>query len=166
MFIKYDTLIDKIQIKNKKRKLEKLLSINKSYICIYINFLISYLVFDPLNSIINQKIISFFQEEFASLPINDHQLKENIHNLFELNYTIIIRVIVIKNLSRKLISIHESFSTTSSDEMQTIANIISTINQISSYLNNKSFFPENLLFSKNVSQNTIKSMILFIKHLK
>ena len=168
MFVKFDTLIDRIQLKNKKRKFEKLLNLNRSYICIYVNFLISFFLFDPLNTLVNIKILSVLQEELAMIPNNEHQLKDSIVHLLETNYTLIIKIVVIKTLSRKLIKLYDNFSVYNqlSEEVQEIANVVSIVNLISLFLHKKLFFPDNMLLSKNFSQNTIKQIVLFLKNIK
>lgn len=174
VFLKYDSLIEKIQMKHKKKKFEKILNVNKNYIFVYINFLVSYFVFEPFKPIVLQKLLTVFQEEIgciwnSSISENhQQQLKDSILSIIETNFPVLIKIVVLRSLIKRLLNISENFQTLNmgSEEVQIISNFIQIMNYLSLYLRGKTIFPENLILSKNFSLNTVKSLILLIRNLK
>jgi hypothetical protein len=161
-------------MKNKKKKFEKILNVNKNYIFIYVNFLVSYFVFEPFKPIVLYKLLAVFQEEIAcigSSTISEHhqqQLKDSILTIIEINFPVLIRLVVMRTLCKRLINISESFTTlnVNSEEIQSVSNFTQIMNYLTLFLHKKMIFPESLILSRNFSQGTVKSLIALIRNIK
>ena len=161
-------------MKHKKKKFEKILNVNKNYIFIYVNFLVSYFVFEPFKPIVLNKLLAVFQDEIgciSSSTISEHnqqQIKDSILGIIEINLPVLIRLVVMKNLYKRLMNLSESFSAlnVNSEEIQSVSNFTQIMNYLTLFLHKKTIFPESMILSKNFSQTTVKSLIALIRNIK